>query len=270
MLALISASLLHNRRMVPFMLEVGGTQGWQSKWSRQAISIYSSPPLPQPHSGWSVSCLCLASTLLYAAPSYGIVFKIQEISHSPLSSFWSLLITLWSSKVLFLTNKVTHTLVLTASPESLYPTLLLSFVLTFWPLCCSSAYDALSLRYLHGWLPYFMAAYSVLSVFGDPAAAPTPLSSIGYIHICTYQHIPDGKNLFFLIYIYRIFKAFVHSDEKNIIGGNLEQFVLFSLRQTAGPIRHDSGYLMAISLLVWESPAVSRRDHTLMLGSNRI
>lgn len=73
-------TFLHNRRMVPFMLEVGGTQGWQSKWSRQAISIYS-PPLPQPHSGWSASCLCLLP--LCMQPLHIVLsFKIKEISLS--------------------------------------------------------------------------------------------------------------------------------------------------------------------------------------------
>ena len=106
-------------------------------------------------------------------------------------------------------------------PQSLYPTLLLSFVLTLWPLCCSSAYNALSLRYLHGWLPYFLSSILQCYLSLETLLQPHPPSSIGCIHICTYQHIPVNdpfshirhctslmEKIFFKIYIYRIFQSF--------------------------------------------------------------
>lgn len=66
-------------------------------------------------------------------------------------------------------------------PQSLYPTLLPSFVLTFWRPWCSAC-SALSLRYLRGWLQ--------CSLSRDPAAAPPPILNRVHTYIYTYQHIP--------------------------------------------------------------------------------
>lgn len=69
----------------PCWRPVAHRQGWQSTGSRQATSIFSSPPLPRPHSAGSASYLCLASSLPHAVPSYRSAsnpFKIKEIALS--------------------------------------------------------------------------------------------------------------------------------------------------------------------------------------------